>query len=186
MRVVVDPDLGPAAAAVQSGHALTVLAAAFGAASDTWASTTLVLHAAPAAQLHRLVRAAGGTVGGSGHSSRAAWFSEPDLLWAPTALAFVDRLCPALSASVRALPLYRPHAAPGPPPARARSWLRRLAADAARAGLDGPALFAEAAAFGDPAELETRVVAASLYARGALPPPLRATPRHAQEGVRMS
>jgi hypothetical protein len=164
--VLVDDHLDPAAVAVQAGHVLTLLAASGERTVARWANTPIVIHAAPTRDLVGAAVAAGAVPGTSGADAGHAWFSEPDLLWALTALATV-------STAFGGHPLYTADAPVEPAQCWPRRWLRSLAFDCLRAGVDGPTLWSTAASFGDPADLAVRTRTASLLVRGAEPPPAR-------------
>ena len=162
------------AAAVQCGHVLALAAASAPPPVPAldWAEITLVLHATKLPTLVELIRGAGGDPGRSGSTGGVSWFVEPDLVWEPTALVLRPDAT-ATSASIVAArlaieALYT--AAPPPPPVRSYRWLAELARATARAGLDGPEVWAEAALLGEPCEREVRVRAMHLITTGREPP----------------
>lgn len=151
---------------MQCAHAVSVLAAHCGE-PDRWAHTTLVVHAVAPAELFELVATHSCRQFGSGVRGDVAYFSEPDLLFAPTAVA-------APGDQFAHFGLWSPPAATGKQ-AGNRLGLRRLAVSYRRAGGSPGLLMADAAEFGDPWQLAARHAAAHLFVHGE-PPVQGATP----------
>jgi hypothetical protein len=149
---------------VQSSHVTALIAAAL--PGVPWVCTTFVLHRIDPRPLAALIRECGGSPFTSASSGGVFWFTEPDLLWEPTAVASVNP-----TAGLAGLPLLGNTATVTSAGRCAdRRWLARLAADTSRAGIAGEHLWCEAARFGDPADRAVRVRTAHLMVRGKEPP----------------